>query len=268
MTSEPGRPLVRLAGVTASYGGAVVLDGVDLDVDAGRFTAVVGPSGAGKTTLLRLLLGTLRPQAGEVRRAPGTAIGYVPQLEKVNWDFPVTVAACVLMARSTGRAWPWPSREERRDVRAALDRLGIAHLADRHIRDLSGGEQQRMFLARALLRRPQLLLLDEPTSGVDITTRHEVLHLLGDLNAEGMSIVLTTHDLNGMAAHLPHVVCVNSRVVAAGTPQEVITPSVLEATYGARLEVLQHLGIPVVVDRLHPTSTTGVAARLHGGSVA
>ncbi len=105
-----------------------------------------------------------------------------------------------------------------------------------------------MFLARALTRQPDLLLLDEPTSGVDITTRHAVLHLLADLNASGISIILTTHDLNGMAAHLPNLVCMNQRVIAHGPPSEVLTAPVLEATFGAGLDVLTHLGMPVVVD--------------------
>ena len=240
--------LVSLSHVSFGYGGAPVLRDVDHVVNERAFTGIVGPSGSGKTSLLRLLLGTEKPQHGTVTRAPGVAVSYVPQLETVNWNFPVTVAECVLMARKTRRLLPWPTREERTEVADVLERLGIAELGHRHIRELSGGQQQRMFIARALLRRPQLLLMDEPTSGVDIATRHEVLHLLDELNQEGLAILLTTHDLNGMAAHLPHLVALNTRVIAAGTPQQVIVPDVLERTFGARMEVLQHLGMPVVVD--------------------
>jgi ABC-type Mn2+/Zn2+ transport system ATPase subunit len=209
---------------------------------------VVGPSGSGKTSLLRVLLGTARPASGTVRRADGLAVGYVPQLETVDWDFPVTVGECVLMSRPSRRLLPFATRAEKAEVADVLDRLGIGGLADRHIRSLSGGQQQRMFLARALLRRPDLLLLDEPTSGVDVATRHEVLHLLDDLHSEGLAVVLTTHDLNGMAAHLPHLVALNRTVVAEGPPAQVIVPDVLERTFGARMEVLEHLGMPVVVD--------------------
>ncbi|MFM9134152.1 MAG: metal ABC transporter ATP-binding protein [bacterium] len=250
-------PLIRLSDVTAGYDATPVLHDVNLAIAPAEFTGIVGPSGAGKTTLLRLLLGTLKPARGSIERAPGLGLAYVPQLETVDWNFPVTVFECVLMGRTSHRRWPWPSAAERRAVADVLERLGIADLSKRHIRELSGGQQQRMFLARALLREPSLLLLDEPTSGVDINTRHDVLHLLGDLNRDGMAIVLTTHDLNGMAAHLPHLVCVNGHVVAEGSPEQVITPAVLEETYGARLEVLQHLGMPVVVDSSTPGRMAG-----------
>jgi ABC-type Mn2+/Zn2+ transport system ATPase subunit len=241
--------LLRLEGVTCAYDGTPVLLDADLQIAATDFTGVVGPSGSGKTTLLRAVLGTVRPAAGTVWRRPGLRVGYVPQVETVNWSFPVTVAEAVLMSRTSGRRLPWPSAAERAEVADVLDRLGIGGLGGRHIRELSGGQQQRVFLARALLRRPELLLLDEPTSGVDVRTRHDILHLLAELNAGGLAVVLTTHDLNGMAAHLPQLVCLNTRITGRGTPWEVLTPAVLERTYGAPMEVLEHGGMPVVVDR-------------------
>lgn len=252
-----GAGLIELASVSAGYGRTTVLHDVSLTVEDSTFVGIVGPSGAGKTTLLRVLLGLIKPSSGARTTAPGLRVAYVPQLETVDWKFPVTVFECVLMARTEHRIWPWPSSQERAAVGAVLERLGIGDLADRHIRELSGGQQQRMFLARALLREPQVLLLDEPTSGVDINTRHDVLHLLGDLHTDGMAIILTTHDLNGMAAHLPQLICVNGHIIAEGTPREVIVPDVLEETFGARLEVLEHLGMPIVVDGAYASRDAG-----------
>ncbi len=243
-----GPELIRLTGVNAAYGHHTVIQDVSFHVHEDQFTGIVGPSGSGKTTLLRILLGTMRQSTGAVVRQQGLKVAYVPQLETINWNFPVTVAECVLMARPQRGLFPRTTPQDRRDVARVLDRLGIAELGERHIRDLSGGQQQRMFLARALLRDPQILLLDEPTSGVDITTRHDMLHLLAELHEDGIAIVLTTHDLNGMAAHLPHLVCLNHRVVGEGTPAEVLTPDVLEVTFGARMEVLEHLGMRVIID--------------------
>jgi zinc/manganese transport system ATP-binding protein len=250
--------LVRLDDVTCAYDGTPVLRDAGLEIDETDFLGVVGPSGSGKTTLLRAVLGTVRPVAGTVWRRPGLRVGYVPQVETVNWNFPVTVAEAVLMSRTAGRRLPWPSAAERAEVAEVLERLGIGGLGGRHIRELSGGQQQRVFLARALLRRPDLLLLDEPTSGVDVRTRHDILHLLADLNAGGLAVVLTTHDLNGMAAHLPQLVCLNTRITGRGTPREVLTPAVLERTYGAPMEVLEHGGMPIVVDG--PQVTTARSA--------
>jgi ABC-type Mn2+/Zn2+ transport system ATPase subunit len=243
--------LVSLEAVTAGYGpdsSPAVLDDVTLTVSAGAFVGIVGPSGAGKTTLLRLLNGTLPARRGCITRRTGLSVGYVPQVQSVDWTFPVTVAECILLARTARRWRPWPTAGDRADAAAMLDRLGLDGFAGRPIGTLSGGQQQRVFLARALLSRPDVVILDEPTSGVDLRTRHEVLHLLGDLHAEGLAIVLSTHDLNGVAAHLPEIVCLNRRVVAAGEPRAVLTPAVLERTYDAPLHVLEHAGLPVVVD--------------------
>lgn len=245
--------LVRLDHVTCTYGPAPVLVNIDLAITSRQFSGIVGPSGSGKTSLLRVLLGTMTPIAGSVHRRPGLTVGYVPQVESVNWSFPVTVSECVLMARTRGRLVPWRSKAEDAKVYEVLDRLGIGHLARRHIRDLSGGQQQRVFIARALLGEPELLLMDEPTSGVDVRTRHEVLHLLDDLHRDGLAIVLTTHDLNGMAAHLPHLVCLNTEVIGQGTPREVLTPEVLERTFGAPMEILEHAGMPMVLDLYQST---------------
>ena len=245
-------PLISVRGVTCRYQrGPIVLDDINLTVRPGEFSGFVGPSGSGKTTLLQVLLGIVQPEQGSVTMQPGLRIGYVPQVETINWNFPVTVFEAVLMSARGKRARPWASAAEKVRVTDVLDHLGIGDLSGRHIRQLSGGQQQRVFIARALFSSPDLLLLDEPTSGVDVRTRHEVMHLLNDLNGQGLAIMLTTHDLNGIAAHLPNVVCLHTRVMGAGKPLDVLIPEVLERTYGAPMDVLEHAGMPLIVDRRH-----------------
>jgi ABC-type Mn2+/Zn2+ transport system ATPase subunit len=243
-------PLLSAQDMSVSYGSGLVLDHVTTSIRSGDFVGIVGPSGAGKTSLLRAFIGTVTPVHGSVNRQPNLRIGYVPQLETVDWNFPVTVRDVVLMAAHREAPRPWVSKTLRDRVDQLLEQLGVPGVAGRHIRALSGGQQQRVFLARALFGEPDVLLLDEPTSGVDVRTRHEVLHLLDDLNAEGLSVVLTTHDLNGIAAHLPRLICVNKRVIGDGAPAAVLTPEILEATYGAPMDVLDHMGIPMVVERM------------------
>jgi ABC-type Mn2+/Zn2+ transport system ATPase subunit len=273
------RALLELRGVSVDHGRTRVLDRVDLLVAPDALVGVVGPSGAGKTTLLRVLLGLQRPVAGEVVRRPGLRVGYVPQVDEVDPTFPLSVTECVLLARASRRDLPWTTRTERRQVDDLLERLGLAGLGARHLRELSGGQRQRVLLARALFGDPHLIVLDEPTSGIDVATRHEVLHLLADLHRDGTAVVLATHDLNGLAAHLPALVCLRGAVVASGPPDRVLVPEVLESTYGAPFEVLAHAGIPVVVDRGlgalghrhdrmpdRPGAPTPEAARPRGGT--
>jgi len=249
-------PLVRFEGVTCGYDGEPVLRDLDLTIAQGAFVGIVGPSGAGKTTLLRVMVGAVPRVEGRITVAGrpvafGTTpnVGWVPQLETVDWNFPATVREVVLMGRWSNRPWrAWPSRADRALVDRMLERLGIGGLGDRHIRMLSGGQQQRVFLARAMIGEPDLLLLDEPTSGVDIKTRDDVLHLLADLNRDGMTIVLTTHELNSVAAHLPWVVCVNRRLIAEGDPDEIFTSAILGQTYAADLRVVRQDGALLVAD--------------------
>ncbi len=257
-TSAPGdgSPLVRFDHVSASYGGPAVLDDVSLSIARGALVGVVGPSGAGKTTLLRAMVGGIPRLKGTVtvdgRSVTGTRtsnVGWVPQLETVDWNFPATVREVVLMGRWNRSPWrSWMSRQDRVDADRVLERLGVGGLGDRQVRQLSGGQQQRVFLARAMIGDPVLLLLDEPTSGVDIKTRDEVLHLLADLNRSGMTIVMTTHELNSVAAHLPWVVCVNRRIVAEGDPDRIFTAPILNATYHADLRIVRQDGAILVAD--------------------
>ena len=257
-------PALSLTDVAVGYAGTSVLRDLSLEVPRGGFVGVVGPSGSGKTTLLRLLTGRAEHHRGHLevlgrplpRTGAPSGVGYVPQLEGIDWDFPLSVEQVVLLGDAANSApVPWFSRAERRRAGRLLERLGLAGLGRRHIRELSGGQQQRMFLARALLRRCELLLLDEPTSGVDLATRRDVLELLGELHHQGLTVLLTTHDLNFVAAHLPRVVCLNRVIAADGPPAEVLTPEALERTYGAPMRVLRDRGRVVVVDaqavRLH-----------------
>ena len=248
--------LVRFSGVSCGYDSRAVLRDIDLTIGEGAFVGIVGPSGAGKTTLLRAIVGAVPRIEGSltfdgrpVGRGGTPGVGWVPQLETVDWNFPATVREVVLMGRWSDRPWQaWASRDDRVAVDRLLDRLGIGGLGRRHIRELSGGQQQRVFLARAMIGEPRLLLLDEPTSGVDLKTRDDILHLLADLNGDGMTIVMTTHELNTVAAHLPWVVCINGSIVAEGDPDDIFTSEVLGRTYGADLRVVRHDGIILVAD--------------------
>src|ERR671922_965859 len=237
---EPSRftgiPLVELLEASASYGPTPALQNVSFKVWPGQFMAVVGPNGGGKTTLLRTILGTIPLTAGKVllrgqalHRSSMDRIGYVPQLETIDWNFPITVEEVISMGFFAKNRWfGGIGRDERRKLREIMSRLNLDGLGQRHIRELSGGQQQAVFLGRALLGNPELIFLDEPTAGLDIRSRDDVIHFLHEINHHGVAIVITAHDLNWVAAHLPWAVCLNRRVVAPGRPQEIFTASFLK----------------------------------------
>ncbi|HAC18672.1 MAG TPA: ABC transporter [Dehalococcoidia bacterium] len=255
---EHHEPVVELQSVTCGYGGVAVVEHADLKIARGDFVGLLGPSGSGKTTLLKSILGAADVYEGDVLvngrsiKDKRPTIGYVPQLETIDWEFPVTVEQVVMMGLiRKNRFFPWFRQEERDHAYSIMERLGIAEFGKRHIRQLSGGQQQRAFLARALVSDPSLLLLDEPTSGVDIKTRDEVMHLLDELNHQDITILLTTHEINAVAAHLPWVVCMNGRIVAEGPPSDVFTPEVLKETYNAEIHITEYQGMKLVAESPH-----------------
>jgi ABC-type Mn2+/Zn2+ transport system ATPase subunit len=239
---------VLLDDVSCGYQRGFVLSQVNLRIPAGQFVGLIGPSGAGKTTLLRSMVGLVPRVHGTVEvggrkvtpGVPPANVGYVPQVGMIDWSFPVTVENVVVMGKQRQMGWlPWPSKQDKRDVATILERLGIGNLAHRHIRDLSGGQQQRTFLARALISKPDILILDEPTASVDIRTRDEILHLLAEINDTGITVVITTHELNSLAAHLPWVVCINRGIVAQGSPERVFTNEIMSRTFEAEMRVIR-----------------------------
>ncbi len=241
-------PLLEIRNLTCGYQTEPVFTGVNLALYPKQLSGLVGPSGSGKSTLIKAMLGLVHPWQGEIlvrgkRLKPGTSppkVGYVPQVETVDWNFPVTAEEVVMMGRYRHRQFsPWSSRRDRLVARELLERVGVAHVAHQPIGELSGGQQQRVFLARALVGEPELVLLDEPTSGSDLHVQHELLHLLAELSQQGLSVLLSTHDLNSVATHLPWVVCFNQGVICQGEPTEVFTPATLRQTFGADMLVLR-----------------------------
>jgi ABC-type Mn2+/Zn2+ transport system ATPase subunit len=212
------------------YDSFVALDGVTLRLQAGEALGIIGPNGSGKSTLLKTIAGLLRPASGELtvlgttpeRLHPGS-IAYVPQVEAVDWSFPATVWDVVAMGRFPRLPfWERFGLRDRDVVLHALDAVNMAQLANRHIAQLSGGQQQRVFVARAIAQQPQLLLLDEPTTGVDAETERALAKVVRELVAQGLPVLMTTHDLDNVNAWFDRLMVLDRKVLAIGTPDEVV----------------------------------------------
>jgi ABC-type Mn2+/Zn2+ transport system ATPase subunit len=249
--------IVQLDHVCVSYRELVALEDVSLKVARGEFLAVIGPNGSGKTTLLKIILGLVRPASGQVSvfgRAPWELggdqwrIGYCPQVLAVDLNFPVRAGEAVLMGRY-GRIGLLrrPSAVDRAAARRAMERVGIADLAERPIAHLSGGQRQRVFLARALAAEPELLLLDEPTTGVDVAATESLYELLRGLHDTGVTILVVSHDVGVVASYVDGVACVNRRLVAHGRPEEVLASDALEQMYGCDAVFFHHGRVPHIV---------------------
>ncbi|TVR96824.1 MAG: ATP-binding cassette domain-containing protein [Rhodospirillales bacterium] len=218
-------PLIAAVGVGVAVGQRTILDGIDVAVHPRVIVTVVGPNGAGKTTLIRVLLGLIAPSAGSVRRRPGLRVGYLPQRVAFDPVLPLNV----------GRLMTLTVRRSREEVLAALAETGSAHLIAVPVQSLSGGELQRVLLARALLRDPDLLVLDEPVQGVDFTGEADLYRLIGSIRRRrGCGVLMVSHDLHVVMAETDQVVCVNRHVCCAGPPEQVTRHPAYLALFGAR----------------------------------
>jgi len=242
-------PVVSIENASFAYGDTAVLDDVSLEIEAGSFLGVVGPNGSGKSTLLELVLGLRTPDEGAVRLfgeparsfADGERVAYVAQnVAEAVQNMPVTVREAVRMGRYPRRLVGRFDDADRRAVDEALDRVGIADLADRRVGRLSGGQRQRTFIARALAADADLLALDEPTVGVDAESRTAFYDLLADLNDEGMTVLLVEHDIGVVTARATEIACLNRRLYFHGDPEAFADADALAAAYGADQRVLRH----------------------------
>jgi zinc transport system ATP-binding protein len=209
--------LVSARGLTLARQGRSVLEGIDFDIRAGEIVTVIGPNGAGKTTLVRVLLGLIKPDRGEIRRTPDLRLGYAPQQFNIDRTIPMTVER-FLQLGLTRTTQPGGGDA----IAGALAEVGAARVRGQQIASLSGGELQRVVLARALLREPQLLVLDEPVRGVDYAGEAELYDLIGQLrDRHGLGVLLVSHDLHIVMARSDRVVCINRHVCCSGVPQSV-----------------------------------------------
>ena len=234
---------VRDLSVTYSNGFTAVRD-ASFELGAGTICALVGVNGSGKSTIFKAIMGFVKPSAGEVRLcglpvdeavAEGI-VAYVPQSEDVDWNFPVLVESVVMMGRYGHMNFlRVPSRTDRRKVDEALERVGMTEYRNRQIGELSGGQKKRVFLARALAQEGRIILLDEPFTGIDVTTEEAIIELLRELRASGHLMLVSTHNLGTVPDYCDQVVLIDRTVLAAGPTEEVFTQENLERTFGGVL---------------------------------
>lgn len=247
--------IVTLEDVWVHYDGISILEGVSLVVEKGDFLGIIGPNGGGKTTLLKVILGLITPSRGKVTilgKPPGKGsryIGYVPQYNLFDRDFPVNVRDTVLMGcngiRGLFRRY---TSEDRERAREALRTVGMLSYQDYQVGKLSGGEQQRVFIARAMVSRPKLLLLDEPTASVDSAMQTDFYELLDRLKQE-ITIIMVSHDLSAVSVYVDKIACLNRQLYYHGSAE--IEPEVLEATYKCPVQMIAHGPVPHRVLKEH-----------------
>jgi len=236
-----GDTVIEVSDVTFGYTAAPVVEDIDLTIEAGEYVAVVGPNGSGKSTLMKLMLGLLRPDEGEARLFgepahsfdDGERVGYVSQHASAAKEMPITVREVVKMGRFAHVGFGLLSADDWAVVDEALATVGMAEFADRRITKLSGGQRQRAFIARALAGEADLLVLDEPTVGVDAESVEAFYDLLEALNDDGITVLLIEHDLGAVVDHADRVVCLNREVYFDGPTDEFVGSDALARAFGA-----------------------------------
>ena len=238
------QPILTVRNVSFSYTGPRILEDVSLSVVAGDFLGLIGPNAGGKSTLLKLILGLLEPHRGEIRLfgdkpiATRRQVGYVPQHPEFARDFPISVEQVVLTGRlGTTRWWGPPTRRDRSAARAVMDRTEVAPLARRAIGSLSGGQLQRVLLARALVAGPRLLILDEPTSNLDLRMESEIFDLLRDLTPQ-VTIIIVSHDVGFISKYVTRVACLNRTLSLHETVP--ISGRIIQDLYDGDVRMVEH----------------------------
>ena len=255
-------PIIQFDHATFGFPGVIALQDLCLSIHAGEFIGVIGPNGSGKTTLCRAVLGLMAPltghlrifdcACGELRCHHRAQIGYLPQKGVVDRNFPVTVLETVMMGRYGALGlFKRAGQQDRQIALDALTHVGMEGHKNTALGELSGGQQQRVFIARALAQQPKVLLLDEPTTGLDITTQHNVIELVAQLHRElGLTVLLITHDINMIRSKVDRLVLLKTKLFAAAPPAEVLKPEILRQVYGKEL-VITDKDVVIVEDYHH-----------------
>ena len=257
-----GNPIIRFSHATFGFPGVIALKDITLEIAEGEFIGIIGPNGSGKTTLCKAVLGLMRPLEGslqifdcaceELRCHHRARIGYLPQKGRLDQNFPITVLETVMMGRyGVLGLFRRPARQDQEIALQALANVGMQDQRDTALGHLSGGQQQRVLIARALAQQPQVLLLDEPTTGIDITTQHSVLDLIRRLHRDfGLTVLLVTHDINMIRSKVDRLVLLKTRLFAAGAPEAVLKLDILQQVYGKDL-VITEKDLIIVEDYHH-----------------